>query len=165
MAQIKFSASFLKDSLGVLKERGLKALLLGQHAKATEAELELVNKVESNYHHYKAQGARRGKFKSGGKLHRGRGTCYLVKHSGVSSWLLFSSDTHITNGPDLWVYLSRSTNPKTALKSYLDLGLLSGNKGAQAYRIKKPIAELSEYNSVIIHCKQFDVLFSFAILK
>lgn len=67
------------------------------------------------------------------------------------------------NGPDLHVYLARHPNPKNARHvteaGFLDLGKLKGNIGSQNYRIPDT-ASVADYESVVIWCELFGVLFS-----
>ena len=70
------------------------------------------------------------------------------------------------NGPDLHVYLSREF-PTTTFGSLgdspLHLGALKGNIGSQNYEIPAD-AELGGYQSVVIYCRPFKVIFSSAPL-
>ncbi|MGQ0794981.1 MAG: DM13 domain-containing protein [Nitrosopumilaceae archaeon] len=65
-----------------------------------------------------------------------------------------------TNGPDLYVYLS--TDDKAT--DYVNLGRLKANNGNQNYNIPDG-TDLSRYDSVLIWCKQFSVLFGTAKLS
>jgi hypothetical protein len=64
-----------------------------------------------------------------------------------------------TNGPDLYVYLS-TDNQAT---DYVDLGKLKANIGNQNYVIPDG-TDLSKYDTVLIWCKSFSVLFGSAEL-
>ena len=70
------------------------------------------------------------------------------------------------NGPDLHVYLSREF-PTTTFgslgESPLHLGALKGNIGSQNYEIPAD-AELGAFQSVVIYCRPFKVIFSSAPL-
>ena len=71
------------------------------------------------------------------------------------------------DGPDLFVYLSETKTPTGNLDSlgdYIDLGSLKGNKGNQNYELSANI-DISSYNSVVIWCKQFGVLFPYAVIN
>ena len=72
---------------------------------------------------------------------------------------------NVTSGPDLYVYLSDSTNPTHSvgnLGNYVDLGLLKATSGNQNYDVP---ARAENYRTAIIWCKQFGVLFSFAVME
>ncbi len=66
-----------------------------------------------------------------------------------------------TNGPDLYVYLSK--DPRSIGKGSIELGRLKGNIGNQNYHIPENV-NLNEYKNVLIWCKQFSVLFGYAEL-
>lgn len=163
MARISLSPIFLRDSLNVFRQRGLRGLLLGTTAAITTEEFELVRNIETK----QTKEYRSGKLHKIDTIHKGSGTVYLAPdpHNKKQSIVAFGSDTKIANGPDLWLYVSDSKEPKKSYGDFLNLGLIKGNKGAQVYIIKKPYNALKDRKSVIIYCKQFDVLFSFAILS
>jgi Electron transfer DM13 len=66
----------------------------------------------------------------------------------------------VTNGPDLFVYLATDKSAS----DFVDLGKLKANNGNQNYQIP-PGTDLSKYNTVVIWCKAFSVLFGSAALK
>ena len=66
----------------------------------------------------------------------------------------------VTNGPDLFVYLATD---KTA-SEFVELGRLKANNGNQNYMIPQG-ADLSKYDTVLIWCKTFSVLFGSADLQ
>jgi hypothetical protein len=70
-------------------------------------------------------------------------------------------DFKSTNGPDLYVYLSTD---KGAATDFVNLGRLKGNIGNQNYDIPKR-TDLSKYDTVLIWCRAFSVLFGSAELK
>ena len=62
-----------------------------------------------------------------------------------------------TNGPDLYVYLSKDKSAS----DFVNVGRLKGNVGNQNYEI--PIgSDLSKYNTVLIWCRAFSFLFGSA---
>ncbi len=73
-------------------------------------------------------------------------------------------DFRSTNGPQLHVYLSKDPMP-TLLggigEGAIDLGPLKGNVGNQNYFVPEDV-DISEYNSVVIYCVPFNVVFSYA---
>ena len=69
-------------------------------------------------------------------------------------------DFKATNGPDLHVYLA--TDEKAT--DYVDLGSLKANIGNQNYQIPEGI-DLSKYDTALVWCKQFSVLFGHANLS
>lgn len=75
--------------------------------------------------------------------------------------LVFSEDFKTKNGPDLKVYLStlpiEDLTAATVNESSVRLSVLKSNKGAQSYTIPADI-DLSAYQSVVIHCQAYTVL-------
>ena len=78
------------------------------------------------------------------------------------------SHFNTTPGPDLFVYLSASTDPQNSpavVKDiFANLGKLTSSTGAQRISISKHV-HLKEYNSVVIWCKQYSILFGAAPLQ
>jgi len=74
----------------------------------------------------------------------------------------------VTNGPDLRVLLVGHTDPKTRDDvmdgDYVELDNLKGNKGNQNYELSADI-DITAYQSVVIYCKPFHVVFSTALLQ
>ena len=64
-----------------------------------------------------------------------------------------------TNGPDLYVYLGTDKSAS----DIVNLGRLKGNIGNQNYPTPAGI-DLTSYNTVLIWCKAFSVLFGSAKL-
>ena len=60
-----------------------------------------------------------------------------------------------TNGPDLFVYL---TKPGQETTEGVSLGALKGNIGNQNYLIPEDV-NLEEYNTVVIWCRAFSATF------
>ena len=79
------------------------------------------------------------------------GTRYELKLMNFSS----------SNGPDLRVYLSKEMNPV----NYIDLGPLKAIGGNQLYPISAPPSNLSQYKYALVHCRQFNHLFGWALLQ
>lgn len=63
----------------------------------------------------------------------------------------------ITDGPDLKVYLSTTSEPNT----FVNLGALTSSR---VYLIPNSV-DLSAYKYVLIHCQQYNHLFAIAELK
>ncbi len=82
--------------------------------------------------------------------------------------LLRLENFRAANGPDLRVMLSASPAPRSpaALNEgglALDLGRLKGNVGDQNYEIPAGL-DPGLYNSVVIYCRRFNIVFSTATL-
>lgn len=71
--------------------------------------------------------------------------------------LIYFRDYDGTNGPDLYVYLSKDLEAK----DYISLGEQRGNKGNIIYGVPLDV-DISEYKYVITWCKAFGVLFDYA---
>ncbi len=96
--------------------------------------------------------------------HKGEGTVQLWQQPDNSQFVRFDN-VNIANGPDLWVFVSDTTTPGNTLESlgnYVDLGKLKGNIGSQNYQL--PTLNF-EPKSVVVWCKRFGVLFTYATLK
>lgn len=108
----------------------------------------------------------RGKFHDADSVHRGSGDALLYRLTD-GSHLLRLEDFKVTNGPDLAVYLVKHadpSNPGEVTSGFLSLGKLKGNVGNQNYEIPAG-TDLSEFNSAVIWCELFGVLFSTAPLS
>lgn len=105
-----------------------------------------------------------GQFVDADAFHQGSGDATIYQQGGQS--VLRLENFEVTNGPDLHVLLSTSPNPTSSgdIGEYIDLGQLKGNQGSQNYEIPADI-DLSQYNSVVIYCMPFHVVFSTATLN
>jgi len=107
-----------------------------------------------------------GQFVDADAVHKGSGTATLYRLPDNTHLVRFE-DFNTTNGPALVVYLAQHPNPSSAAdvtdNGFLELGKLKGNVGNQNYPIP-PGTDVSQYQSVVIWCELFDVLFSPAAL-
>lgn len=94
----------------------------------------------------------------GDGIHNAQGTAKVL--SLDDSTLLRLEDFKATNGPDLHVYLA--TDEKAT--DYVDLGPLKANIGNQNYKIPAGL-DLTKYDTALVWCKQFSVLFGHAPLS
>lgn len=93
-------------------------------------------------------------------IHNAEGNVKVINLANGTSSVLRLEDFKSTNGPDLYVYLSTSKSNT----DFVNLGRLKGNIGNQNYEI--PIGtDLSKYDTVLIWCRAFSVLFGSAELK
>ena len=103
-----------------------------------------------------------GTFVDADGVHRGRGTATIYR-GGTGQYTLRLTDFEVTNGPDLKVWLVAASDIKSSddvkASEWLSLGQLKGNIGDQNYAIPAD-TEVSKYQSVVIWCEQFGVLFS-----
>jgi hypothetical protein len=105
-----------------------------------------------------------GVFEGADRFHQGEGIATIFELPD-SSRLLRLADFMVTNGPDLHVLLATGSNPTESedLGEYVDLGSLKGNLGNQNYQIPSEI-DVAKYNSVVIYCVPFHVVFAHADL-
>lgn len=100
-----------------------------------------------------------GNFQNGpfGNNAKGSANIYL-KDSMLT--LVFDSLFLINNGPALHVYLSKEIQPI----NFIDLGDLKSTNGGQIYGIAD-MPNFAVYKYVLVHCKAYNHLFSYAELK
>ena len=108
----------------------------------------------------------RGPFGIVDSIHRGQGTASVFRLSDGTRVLRFE-EFMVTNGPDLFVYLSGSTAPRTSAELHagaaLEVAALKGNVGDQNYVLPADF-DLQDFKSVVIYCRRFSVVFSSAAL-
>lgn len=92
-------------------------------------------------------------------IHNAEDQAKVIKLSDGSDFLRLE-DFRSTNGPDLYVYLSTDKGNS----DFVDLGRLKGNIGDQNYKIPEG-TELSKYDTALIWCQAFSVLFGSAELR
>ncbi|MGD8634700.1 MAG: DM13 domain-containing protein [Anaerolineales bacterium] len=107
---------------------------------------------------------RAGMFVDADNFHRGSGSATIFELPDGDRILRFEGFM-VTNGPDLHVYLAAGPHPtgRDDLGEHFDLGALKGNIGDQNYAIP-PDLGLEDYQSVVIYCVPFHVVFSTASL-
>ena len=110
-----------------------------------------------------------GMFRDGDSFHRGSGNA-TIWDLGTDGFVLRFEDFNVINGPDLRVLLTTHPDPESRGDvhaddvDYVELGKLKGNIGNQNYPIPDEL-DVDEYQSVVIYCKPFQVVFSVAPLK
>jgi hypothetical protein len=95
---------------------------------------------------------------SGDGFHKAEGVAKVINLEDGRT-LLRLENLKATNGPDLYVYLSTSKDAS----DIVNLGRLKGNMGNQNYEIPQG-TDLTKYDTVLIWCKAFSVLFGSAKL-
>lgn len=100
-------------------------------------------------------------------LHTGQGRAAIYDLGGGER-VLRLEDFRVTNGPDLYVYLSASADPRRAAElraaPAVNLARLKGNIGNQNYSLPADL-DLAPYRTVVIYCKKYDVIISTAPLR
>ena len=114
-----------------------------------------------------ARAVKRGQFRDADSFHRGSGDAIVYATPG-GNHLLRLEDLNVTNGPALHVLLVAHADPADAddvrQGGYVDLGPLKGNRGSQNYPVPSDV-DVAGYNSVVVYCKPFSVVFSVAALS
>ena len=95
---------------------------------------------------------------SGDGFHNAEGVAKVINLADGRIFLRLEN-LKATNGPDLYVYLSTDKDAS----DIVNLGRLKGNIGNQNYEIPAG-TDLSKYDTVLIWCKAFSVLFGSAKL-
>ncbi|MBI2624387.1 DM13 domain-containing protein [Candidatus Parcubacteria bacterium] len=111
-----------------------------------------------------SQVVRTGTFVEIDFVHKGSGAAKIIEGTNGHR-LLRLENFQVTNGPDLYVYLTKNSSPTGNIKSlgdFINLGRLKGNVGDQNYEITQNV---DGYNTAVIWCRQFGALFSYAVLK
>jgi hypothetical protein len=99
-------------------------------------------------------------------IHKGSGTAEVASLPDGRR-VLRLRDFQVTNGPDLYVYLSGHPAPRSGREVHdggAELGRLRGNVGNQQYEIPRDL-DLGGIRSAVIYCKAFSVVFSTAELR
>lgn len=108
-----------------------------------------------------------GQFVDADAVHKGEGSATLYTLEGGQNVIRFE-DFRVTNGPDLYVWLSDAapgaTSEDVRTGRSIELGELKGNVGNQNYELPADV-DPGEYRSVVIWCRAFGVLFSQAVLE
>lgn len=104
-----------------------------------------------------------GNFQDGDSFHKGSGSAKVYTMADGSKTLRFENFS-VTNGPDLFVYVTDDSNVRDGLTSFTNIGALKGNKGNQNYPLPNDLT-ITDNTKVLIWCRAFGVLFAEAALK
>jgi len=96
---------------------------------------------------------------SGDGFHKAEGVAKVINLADGRTFLRLEN-LKATNGPDLYVYLSTGKDAS----DIVNLGRLKGNMGNQNYEIPAG-TDLTKYDTVLIWCRAFSVLFGSAQLS
>lgn len=101
-----------------------------------------------------------GEFVGADRFHQAAGNASLLEtETGLQ--LRFDEGFRVTNGPDLFVWLVPEAGER---RDFVDLGALQGNVGAQGYEVPAGV-DLERYDTVVVWCRAFGVLFGSAVLQ
>jgi hypothetical protein len=109
---------------------------------------------------FEARVVSQGEFEGADDFHFGSGTVLLIE-SEPGVYVLRLEKFSVRNGPDLFVYLS--PDPDGYTNDAINLGDLKGTDGAFNYDVP-PGTDVSQFQSAIIWCDAFSVLFATATL-
>jgi hypothetical protein len=96
----------------------------------------------------------------GDGIHNAEGEAKIIPFQDGDNNILRLEKLRVTNGPDLYVYLATD---KTTL-DFVNVGKLKANNGNQNYEIPAG-TDLTKYDTVLIWCRPFSVLFGSAELS
>ncbi|AZA48305.1 hypothetical protein EG346_08975 [Chryseobacterium carnipullorum] len=100
-----------------------------------------------------------GNFMQGPYGNNVNGKAEIYEKDGTYS-LAFNDGFMISNGPDLYVYVSKEKQPS----QFVSLGKLKSVNGGQTYTFTGSI-NFDEYKYAVVHCQQYNHLFSYALLE
>lgn len=100
-----------------------------------------------------------GNFMQGPYGNNINGKAEIFEKNGVFS-LVFNENFSTSNGPDLYVYVSKEQQPL----QFISLGKLKSVNGGQTYSFPSAV-NFEEYKYVVVHCQQYNHLFSYALLQ
>lgn len=107
-----------------------------------------------------------GQWMGADAAHQAQGKVRLIRLPDGRRFLRFE-EFRVTNGPDLYVYLSGHRAPRNRAQLHegaaLEVGVLKGNIGNQNYELPADL-DLSKFKSAAIYCKRFSVMFGSAEL-
>lgn len=83
-----------------------------------------------------------------------------IYEKGGTYTLVFNDSFTISNGPDLYVYVSKEQEPS----QFVSLGKLKSVNGGQIYTFTNAV-NFDEYKYAVVHCQQYNHLFSYALLQ
>jgi len=92
------------------------------------------------------------------RAHDVKGNALIIDVNGQK--ILRFEDFETINGPELHIYLSSELGDS----DFIDLGKIKATKGNVNYEIP-PGIDVAKYNKVLVWCKPFRVLFSYAMLE
>lgn len=95
-------------------------------------------------------------------FHFGRGTAQIIE-TAPGRYTLRFEEFSVRNGPDLFVYLTPDPTGES-IEGAINLGDLKATDGAFNYDVPEG-ADISQFASAVVWCRQFAVLFAVAELQ
>jgi DMSO/TMAO reductase YedYZ heme-binding membrane subunit len=89
-----------------------------------------------------------------------------LEKAGEVYYIVFGEEFVTPNGPDLQVYLTKNIFPTSRenIQEGIHLGKLKSTKGKQVFAVSSDV-DIKDFNSVSIHCKAFNVPWSYAAFE
>ena len=100
-----------------------------------------------------------GNFMQGPYGNNVNGKAEIYEKDGIFT-LVFNDAFTVSNGPDLYVYVSKEQQPS----QFVSLGKLKSVNGGQTYTFSSSV-NFEEYKYAVVHCQQYNHLFSYASLQ
>ncbi|PXW10434.1 MULTISPECIES: DM13 domain-containing protein [Chryseobacterium] len=100
-----------------------------------------------------------GDFMQGPYGNNVNGKAEIYEKDGIQT-LVFNNNFTISNGPDLYVYVSKEQQPS----QFISLGKLKSVNGGQIYTFTGSV-NFDDYKYAVVHCQQYNHLFSYALLQ
>ncbi len=91
--------------------------------------------------------------------HEVAGNVKIIREAGRGDYISFE-DFETVNGPDLFIYLATDTTAE----DFVNLGEIKATRGNVNYEIPAG-TDLEKYDTVLVWCRAFSVLFSYAELE
>ncbi len=163
----EFPFAFAAEVPAGMSMEDVEMVMSGMAEIVSEAEEAMPAMMSGDGADLQAVALKSGNFRDADAFHRGEGTATIYRGPD-GSHILRLADFSVTNGPDLRVLLSKHPDPMDRHEArgdddFILLDKLKGNRGNQNYPIPTDV-DPAEYNSVIIYCWPFSVVFSVAPL-
>ena len=161
IAKAKKDRKVLYEVIGGLVALGVLVYFVGLHTYFIRTEIQEV--FPSSMSPEPPRVIREGTFGEVDFIHKGTGSAKLVEIDGQK--ILRLEDFSVVNGPDLYVYLTKTDKPTKDIKSlgnFLDLGPLKATMGNQNYAVRD---DIQDYKTAVIWCRRYGVLFTYAVMQ
>lgn len=93
---------------------------------------------------------------------------WSIEHRADGNYIVLSDDFKTRSAPDLKLFFSKSNfsgiNGSNATQDSAFVAKLSSSKGGQAYKIPDGV-NVSDYESLVLHCEQYSKLWASTPLK
>lgn len=157
---IHYSFSMVENNRVISHEKLVYAQSNSNGTNEGNTQQDVLNNTSKSSSNDSSTESKSGNFVGAGDgIHNAEGVAKIISLQDGNE-VLRLEDLKSTNGPDLYVYIATDKQAS----DFVDLGRLKGNIGNQNYNIPQG-TDLNKYNTVLIWCKQFSVLFGSANLS